>query len=41
VKEKYFKTTYRPAGVLLNVNAMIHFKNKVQLNLEIIKIALM
>jgi len=31
VKEKYFKTKYRPAGVLLNVNTVIYFK-KLQLN---------
>jgi len=26
VKEEYFKTRYRPAGILVNVNAMIYFK---------------
>jgi len=26
VKEKYFKTKYRPASILLNVNDMIYFK---------------
>jgi hypothetical protein len=31
VKEKYFKTKYRPAGILLNVNVMIYFKFKLQL----------
>jgi len=32
VKEKDSKTKYRPAGVVINVNAMIYFKLKVQLN---------
>jgi len=31
VKEKYFRTKYRPAGILLNVNAMISLKCKLQL----------
>ena len=31
VKEKYFMTKYRPAGILLNINAMIYFKFKLQL----------
>ena len=31
MKERYFKTSYTPVGVSLNVNAMIHFKNKLQL----------
>ena len=31
VKEKYFKTTQSPAGILVNVNAMIHLKLKLQL----------
>ena len=31
LKEKYFKTKYRPAGILLNVNAMIQFTFKFQL----------
>jgi len=31
VKEKYFKTKYRPAGISLNVNVMIYFKSKLQL----------
>jgi hypothetical protein len=31
VKEKYFKTKYRPAGILCNVNAVIYFKLKLQL----------
>jgi hypothetical protein len=30
-KEKYFKTNYRPAGTLLNVNIMIYLKFKLQL----------
>jgi len=30
-KEKYFKTKYRPTGILRNVNAMIYFKFKLQL----------
>ena len=25
VKEKYFKTKYRPVGILLNIKAMLHF----------------
>ena len=32
VKEKYFKTKYRPAGMLLDVNAVICFKFRLQLN---------
>jgi hypothetical protein len=28
VKENYFKKKYRPAGISLNVNAMIYFKFK-------------
>jgi hypothetical protein len=31
VKEKYFNTKARPTGILLNVNAMIYFKFKLQL----------
>jgi len=31
VKEKYFKTKYKPAGILLNVDVMIYFKFKLQL----------
>ena len=31
VNEKYLNTKYRPAGILLNVNAMMYFKFKVQL----------
>jgi len=31
VKEKYFKTKYRPASILLNVNIMIYLKFKLQL----------
>jgi len=33
VKEKknYFKSKYRPAGMLLNVNVTIYFKLKLQL----------
>jgi len=27
VKEKYFKIKYRPAGILLNVHAMISYLN--------------
>jgi hypothetical protein len=26
VKEKYFKTKYRPAGILLNINTVIYLK---------------
>jgi len=31
VKEKYFKTKHRHAGILLNGNAMIYFKFEFQL----------
>jgi hypothetical protein len=31
VKEKYFRTKYRPAGILLNVNATTSFKCNLQL----------
>jgi hypothetical protein len=31
VKEKYFKTKHRPAGILPNVNIMIYLKFKLQL----------
>ena len=31
VKEKYFKTKRRPAGILLNINIMIYLKFKLQL----------
>jgi hypothetical protein len=31
VKEKYFKTKYRPEDILLNVNAMIYINFKLQL----------
>ena len=31
VKEKYFKTKYRPADVLLNVNATMYFKLKLEI----------
>jgi len=27
-KEKYFKTNYKPAGMLLNVNAVLYLKFK-------------
>ena len=37
VKEKYFKTKQRPAGLLLNVNAMTYFKYKLQLKFSINK----
>ena len=30
VKEKYFKTKYRPAGILRNVNSAMYFKFKLQ-----------
>jgi hypothetical protein len=30
VKKKYLKTKYRPASTLLNVNAKIYFKFKLQ-----------
>jgi len=31
VKEKYFKTKYRPVGVLLNVSVMIYIRLQLQL----------
>jgi len=31
VKEKYFKTKYRPASILLNFSAMNYFKFKLHL----------
>jgi len=31
VREKYFKTKYRSAGLVLNVTAIIYFKFKLQL----------
>jgi hypothetical protein len=31
VKEEYFKSKYRPAGIFLNVNDMIYLKDKSQL----------
>jgi len=31
VKEKHFKIKDKPAGILLNVNAIIYFKFKLQL----------
>jgi hypothetical protein len=31
VREKYFKTKYRPAGILVNVDDMISSKFKLQL----------
>jgi hypothetical protein len=34
VKEKYLRTKYRPAGILLNVNTMISFKCKLQLKFK-------
>jgi len=37
VKEKYFKTKYRPAGMLLGVNAVICFKLRLQLTFGINK----
>jgi hypothetical protein len=37
VKEKYFKTKYRTAGFLHNVNSMTHFKFKLQLQFRINK----
>ena len=37
VKEKYFKTKYRTAGLLHNVNSMTHFKFKLQLQFRINK----
>jgi hypothetical protein len=33
VKDKYFRTKYRPASLLLNVNAIIYFKFKLNLKL--------
>jgi hypothetical protein len=38
VKETFFKTKYRPADMLHNVDAMIYFKLNYNSNLEIIKI---
>jgi len=35
VKEKYFKTYYKPAGILLNVNAVLYFKFKKELKFRI------
>jgi len=35
VKEEYFKRKYRPAGILINVNAMIYFKGRLQLKFRI------
>jgi hypothetical protein len=34
VKEKYFKTKYRPAGILHNVNAMTYFIFKLELKFK-------
>jgi len=31
MEEKYFKTKYRPTGMLLNVEAVVSFKFKLQL----------
>jgi hypothetical protein len=31
VEEKYFRTKYKPAGMLLNVEAMVCFRFKLQL----------
>jgi len=31
MKEKHLKKNYRPAGILLNANATIYFKFKLQL----------
>jgi hypothetical protein len=31
MKEKHLKTNYRSAGIILNVNATIYFKFKLQL----------
>ena len=38
VKKNYFKSKYRPAGMLINVNAMIYLKFKSQLNVGIINV---
>jgi hypothetical protein len=35
VKEEYFKTKYRPAGLFPNVNAVIYLKDKSQLKFRI------
>jgi hypothetical protein len=40
-KEKYFKTKYRSAGILLKFHATIYFKYKLLLNLETIKMNLL
>jgi hypothetical protein len=34
VKEKYFRTKYKPADMLLNVNAMIPFTCKIELKFK-------
>jgi len=39
VKEEYLKTKCRPTGIQLNVNVLIYFKIKLQLNFKKIKIA--
>ena len=33
MKEKYFKTKYRPVGILIKCLAVIYFKFKLQLQL--------
>jgi len=35
VKEKYFKTKYKPAGTLLNIRVIIYAKLKLQLQFRI------
>jgi len=37
VKKKHFKKKYRPVGLLINVNAMIYFKYKLDLKFRINK----
>jgi len=37
VKEKYFKTKYTPANILLNVNAMLYFNFKLPLKFVNVK----
>jgi hypothetical protein len=41
VMEKYFKIKDKPAGILLNVNATIYFKFKLQLKFINDKITLL
>jgi len=41
VKEKHFKTKYRTAGLLHNVNSMTHFKFKLQLQFRMLLLLLL